>query len=141
MRTLLVVVFLLASAVPLAAKPKTKTYKAKPKAVFDAALLVAWEQYVVREIGEKHLAFMFASGASLTSYGFNCNVLVEPDGTGKAKLILNVQKKLAGCYGVSFAWGAGGRLAGQEILQAGGRAAEKGRAGEGREVNFRQDEQ
>ena len=103
--------FLLLALPPAWAGPKTKSYDAPAKNVFAAALLAAREQYVVSDVDQKNLAFAFASGASFTSYGFNCNVVAEPRGNDKTKLILNVQKKLAGKFGESFAWGAGGRLA------------------------------
>lgn len=92
------------------AKPKKKTYHYPATRVFQAALRAAKEHHVVTFVDQKNLLLTFETGTSWVSYGFNANASVESDGPKKSTLIINVQKKNVG-KSVSFAWGAGGRMA------------------------------
>jgi hypothetical protein len=98
---------LVAMLVPVCAqaKPKKKTYNNSSEQLFTAALRTARERHVVTYVNEKMLMFTFETGRSFTSEGFVANASVEPEGTDKATLIINVQNK----KGVS--WGAGDRMA------------------------------
>ncbi len=87
------------------AKPKKKTYNNTSEQLFTAALRTARERHVVTYVNEKMLMFTFETGRSFTSEGFVANASIEPEGTDKATLIINVQNK----KGVS--WGAGDRMA------------------------------
>src|SRR5437588_649831 len=92
-------------AAPVEAKPKKKTYNNSPEQVFTAALRTARERHVITYVDEKQLMFAFTTGRSFASNGFAANASVEPEGEGKATLIINVQNK----QGLS--WGAGDRMA------------------------------
>lgn len=87
------------------AKPKKKTYNNSPEQVFLAALRTARERHVVNYVNEKMLMFTFETGHSFASEGFVANAAVEPEGTDKATLIINVQNKKG------MSWGAGDRMA------------------------------
>ncbi len=87
------------------AKPKKKTYNNSPEQVFLAALRTARERHVVNYVNEKMLMFTFETGRSFASEGFVANASVEPEGTDKATLIINVQNKKG------MSWGAGDRMA------------------------------
>ncbi len=102
-----VLLCLLACSSLLWAKPKHKTYAARPAQLFNAALMVARTHHVVTYVDRKDLTFTFETGGSLFTTGFVCNAFITPKGRRHAVLNLNVQKK----NGASFAWGAGGRLA------------------------------
>jgi hypothetical protein len=103
----LAVAMALALLVPLTAfaKPKKKTYNNSPDQVFNAALRTARERHVVTYVDEKMLMLTFETGHSFTSNGFVANASVEPEGEGKATLIVNVQNKKG------LSWGAGDRMA------------------------------
>ena len=98
---------LLAILVPIAAqaKPKKKTYNNSPEQVFLAAVRTARERHVVTYVDEKMLMFTFETGRSVMSEGFVATGSVEPEGTDKATLIINVQNKKG------MSWGAGDRMA------------------------------
>lgn len=87
------------------AKPKKKTYNNSPEQVFLAAIRTARERHVVSYVNEKMLMFTFETGRSFASEGFVANAAVEPEGTDKATLIINVQNKRG------MSWGAGDRMA------------------------------
>src|SRR5258708_3006312 len=87
------------------AKPKKKTYNNSPEQVFLSALRTARERHVVNYVDEKMLMFTFETGRSFASEGFVANASVEPEGTDKATLIINVQNKRG------MSWGAGDRMA------------------------------
>jgi hypothetical protein len=101
------VALIFAILVPVAAhaKPKKKTYNNSSEQLFTAALRTARERHVVTYVNEKELMFTFETGRSFTSEGFVANASIEPEGEGKATLVINVQNK----KGVS--WGAGDRMA------------------------------
>jgi hypothetical protein len=103
----LIAVLIIAVLLPVCAqaKPKKKTYNNSSEQLFKAALRTARERHVVTYIDEKMLMFTFETGRSFTSEGFVANASIEPEGEGKATLIINVQSK----KGVS--WGAGDRMA------------------------------
>src|SRR5579864_1771274 len=107
---LLIVLFVLMLPISAFAKPKEKKYNNSAHDVFEAALKTAREQHVVTYVDEKNLMFTFETGTSLTSYGFVANATIQPAGDNKCTLIINVQKKNAG-QNMSFAWGAGDRMA------------------------------
>jgi len=87
------------------AKPKKKIYNNSPEQVFLAAVRTARERHVVTYVNEKMLMFTFETGQSFASQGFVANASVEPEGTDKATLIINVQNKKG------MSWGAGDRMA------------------------------
>ncbi len=87
------------------AKPKKKTYNNSSEQVFLAAVRTARERHVVTYVNEKMLMFTFETGRSFASEGFVANASVEPEGTDKATLIINVQNKKG------MSWGAGDRMA------------------------------
>ncbi|HET9790864.1 MAG TPA: PEGA domain-containing protein [Candidatus Angelobacter sp.] len=87
------------------AKPKKKTYNNSSEQLFTAALRTARERHVVTYVNEKMLMFTFETGRSFTSEGFVANASIEPEGEGKATLIINVQNKKG------LSWGAGDRMA------------------------------
>jgi hypothetical protein len=101
------VAFVVAMLMPICAqaKPKKKTYNNSPDQVFLAAMRTARERHVVTYVNEKMLMFTFETGRSFTSEGFVANASVEPEGTDKATLIINVQNKKG------MSWGAGDRMA------------------------------
>jgi hypothetical protein len=103
----LIAILIVATLVPLCAqaKPKKKTYNNSSEQLFTAALRTARERHVVTYVNEKMLMFTFETGRSFASEGFVANASIEPEGEGKATLIINVQNK----KGVS--WGAGDRMA------------------------------
>ncbi|MBI3477294.1 MAG: PEGA domain-containing protein [Acidobacteria bacterium] len=107
--TLSCVVFLTILAVlspfSVEAKPKKKTYNNSPEQVFIAAMRTARERHVVTYVNEKMLMFTFETGRSFASEGFVANAAVEPEGTDKSTLIINVQNKRG------MSWGAGDRMA------------------------------
>jgi hypothetical protein len=98
---------MLAILIPICAqaKPKKKTYNNSPEQVFLAAVRTARERHVVTYVNEKMLMFTFETGRSFTSEGFVANASVEPEGSDKATLIINVQSKKG------MSWGAGDRMA------------------------------
>jgi len=102
-------IFLLAALLllPVAAqaKPKKKTYNNSPEQVFLAMLRTARERHVVTYVDEKQMMVSFQTGRSFWSNGFVCNASVEPEGSDKATLVINVQNK----QGLSM--GAGDRMA------------------------------
>jgi len=102
-----VVLGALTALIPTAvqAKPKKKIYNNSPEQVFLAAVRTARERHVVTYVDEKMLMFTFETGRSFTSEGFVANASVEPEGTDKATLIINVQNKKG------MSWGAGDRMA------------------------------
>jgi PEGA domain len=103
----LIALLILAILVPVIAqaKPKKKTYNNSSEQLFKAALRTARERHVVTYIDEKMLMFTFETGRSFTSEGFVANASIEPEGEGKATLIINVQNKKG------LSWGAGDRMA------------------------------
>lgn len=102
---LLALMFAILLPVAAHAKPKKKTYNNSSDQLFTAALRTARERHVVTYVNEKELMFTFETGRSFTSEGFVANASIEPEGEGKATLIINVQNK----KGAS--WGAGDRMA------------------------------
>lgn len=108
--TAFVLLLVLCSVATAFAKPKVKIFNNPAVEVFQAALRTARERHVVTYVDEKNMLLTFETGTSLLSYGFICNASVEPLSKRRSKLIINVQKKNAG-KDVSFAFGAGGRLA------------------------------
>jgi hypothetical protein len=103
----LLILAVLAALLPVSAhaKPKKKTYNNSADQLFTAALRTARERHVVTYVDEKQLMFAFETGRSFTSEGFVANASVEPEGDGKATLIINVQNKKG------MSWGAGDRMA------------------------------
>lgn len=87
------------------AKPKKKIFNNSPEQVFLAMLRTARERHVVTYVDEKQMMVSFQTGRSFWSNGFVCNASVEPEGTDKATLVINVQNK----QGLSM--GAGDRMA------------------------------
>lgn len=104
-RVIAILIFAMLLPVCAQGKPKKKTYNNSSEQLFTAALRTARERHVVTYINEKMLMFTFETGRSFASEGFVANASVEPEGEGKATLIINVQSK----KGVS--WGAGDRMA------------------------------
>lgn len=102
----LIAVLIVAMLLPVCAqaKPKKKTYNNSADQLFTAALRTARERHVVTYVNEKMLMFTFETGRSFTSEGFVANASVEPEGEGKATLIINVQNKKG------YSWGAGDRM-------------------------------
>jgi hypothetical protein len=117
-KILFTAILLATLAAPAWAKPKEKKFDYPARAVFRAALSAARTHHVVTYVDEKHMLFTFETGTSATSYGFVCNASVEAASERKSRLVLNVQKK-NGRWGVSFAWGAGDRLAKKFFGQVG----------------------
>lgn len=106
-RSFIIPITLLAFFLPICAqaKPKKKTYNNSPEQVFLAAVRTARERHVVTYVDAKMMMFTFETGRSFTSEGFIANASVEPEGEGKATLIINVQNKKG------LSWGAGDRMA------------------------------
>ena len=104
-RVLMVWVLVLLVATGAFGKPKKKTYNNPADEVFNAALRTARERHVVTYVNEKMLMLTFETGRSFTSEGFVANASVEPEGEGRATLIVNVQNKKG------LSWGAGDRMA------------------------------
>ncbi|MHB8638782.1 MAG: PEGA domain-containing protein, partial [Candidatus Acidiferrales bacterium] len=113
---LLIVFLVVMLPVSAFAKPKEKKYNNSAHDVFEAALKTARERHVVTYVDEKNLMFTFETGTSLTSYGFVANATIQPSGDNECTLIINVQKKNAG-QNMSFAWGAGDRMADKFFTQ------------------------
>lgn len=103
----LILLVLVTALVPICAqaKPKKKTYNNTSEQLFAAALRTARERHVVTYVNEKMLMFTFETGRSITSEGFVANASIEPEGTDKSTLIINVQNKKG------LSWGAGDRMA------------------------------
>ena len=102
----LVVFLLLATCLPVLAKPKKKVYDNAATDLFTAALRTARERHVVTYVDEKMLMFTFETGRSFFSKGFVANASIEPQNESSATLVINVQSKDG-----EAAWGAGDRMA------------------------------
>ncbi len=66
------------------------------------------KEHNVTYVDEKHMMFTFQSGMSGFSWGFVANAMVEPAGSGRSVLSINVQKKQE--QKQLFSMGAGGRM-------------------------------
>jgi len=102
----LVFFLLLATCLPVLAKPKKKIYDNAATDLFTAALRTARERHVVTYVDEKMLMFTFETGRSFFSKGFIANASIEPQNENSATLVINVQSKDG-----DAAWGAGDRMA------------------------------
>lgn len=102
----LVVFLLLATCLPVLAKPKKKVYDNAATDLFTAALRTARERHVVTYVDEKMLMFTFETGRSFFAKGFIANASIEPQSETSATLVINVQTKDG-----EAAWGAGDRMA------------------------------
>ena len=102
----LVFLLLLATCLPVLAKPKKKVYDNAATDLFTAALRTARERHVVTYVDEKMLMFTFETGRSLFTKGFIANASIEPQSESSATLVINMQTKDG-----DAAWGAGDRMA------------------------------
>jgi hypothetical protein len=93
LRRLTLAMLIIGLGAPAFAKPKIKTYNNAAVDVFEAALRTARERHVVTYVNEKMLMFTFSTGVSVWSKGFIANAAIEPVGTNRAKIIINVQGK------------------------------------------------